>query len=497
MNDASRSVPRTLTRTLSVCLAAWLLAGQPAAAATENLYQQSRDLQAQYARDLEKLAAWCETEGLAAEAKTTRAALGPHDPYKLYVPVLPRQVGPARLPEGTPPKVVHWHEQLSKLRHDQAAALYDLAQRAIGRHQASLAWALILKAVSDDPDHEAARRLLGYQKYQDGWYKAYEVKKLRAGQVWDEKFGWLPESQVERYRQGQRLLGGRWISAEEDARRHHDIHSGWEIETEHYTVRTDHSMEAAVGLGVQLENLYGVWQQIFIRYYANEAYLAGLFGGHAAGQPAHGPEPHRFSVVYFRDRDDYNRSLRAMPKPEMSLGVYVAEKRTAYFFAGDRSDLRTVNHEATHQLFYQSRRGSPKAGKKANFWIIEGIALLMESLRQQDGYFVLGGMDDVRVSAARYHLKTGDYYVPFAELVGYGEDRVQRDPKIMSLYSQAAGMTHFLMFYEGGRYRDALVAYLSNVYNGQDDLETLSRLTGSSYSDLDKQYRAYMRVDPP
>jgi hypothetical protein len=66
----------------------------------------------------------------------------------------------------------------------------------------------------------------------------------------------------------------------------------------------------------------------------------------------------------------------------------------------------------------------------------------------------------------------------------------------MSLYSQAAGMTHFLMFYEGGRYRDALVAYLSAVYNGQDDLETLSKLTGSSYSELDKQYRAYMRVDP-
>ncbi len=180
-------------------------------------------------------------------------------------------------------------EQLRKLRHDQAAALYDMAQRAIRRHQASLAYTLVLKAIGDDPDHEAARRLLGYQKYQGDWHTAYEIEKLQAGQVWDEKFGWLPESQLARYQQGQRFLGGRWISAEEDARRHRDIRSGWEIETEHYTIRTDHSMEAAVGLGVKLENLYRIWQQIFIRYYANEAYVAGLFSGHAAGQAPAAP----------------------------------------------------------------------------------------------------------------------------------------------------------------------------------------------------------------
>ena len=314
-------------------------AGQSAAAATDDLYQESQQLEAQYARDLEKLAAWCEAEGLSAQAKTTRAALGPHDPYKLYVPVLPRRVGPARLPAGTPPKVVQWNEQLGKLRHDQAAALYDMAQRAMRRHQASLAYTLVVKAVGDDPDHAAARRLLGYQKYHDAWHTAYEVKKLRAGEVWDDKFGWLPESQLARYQRGQRFFGGRWISAEEDARRHRDIHSGWEIETEHYTIRTDHSMEAAVGLGVKLENLYRIWQQIFIRYYADEADVAGLFSGHPAGQIASGPEPQRFNVVYFRDRNDYNRSLRAaMPKLGMSLGVYVAKARTAYFFAGDTSD---------------------------------------------------------------------------------------------------------------------------------------------------------------
>ena len=96
-------VPRPLARMLPALLAACLLAGPSAAAATENLYREAKELRARYAEDLEKLAAWCEQEGLAAEAKQTRAASGPHDPYKLYVPVLPR--GPARpsCPPGAVP----------------------------------------------------------------------------------------------------------------------------------------------------------------------------------------------------------------------------------------------------------------------------------------------------------------------------------------------------------------------------------------------------------
>ena len=310
--------------------AACLLAGPSAAAATatENLYREAKELRAKYAEDLEKLAAWCDQEGLAAEAKQTRAAPGPHDPYKLYVPVLPHRAGPPKLPAGAVPVLIQWHERFSKLRQEQAAALYALAQRAMHRHQPSLAYTLVLEAIGADPDHEAARRLLGYQKYEGLWRTAFEVKKLRAGQVWDEKFGWLPEAQLARYQQGQRLVGDRWITAEEDARRHRDIHSPWRVETEHYAIRTDHSLEAAVGLGVKLEHLYRIWEQIYIRFYANEAYVAGLFSGHPTGLAAQARELHRFNVVYFRDRDEYCRSLRgAMPRPDIALGIYLYEER--------------------------------------------------------------------------------------------------------------------------------------------------------------------------
>ncbi len=448
------------------------------------------DLRAKYAADLEQLATWCETNGLAEQARKTRHVRGPSDPYKLYVPVLPSEVGPPKLPADAPAKVVEWNARLGRLRHDHAAALYEIARRAARAGRASIAFELALAAVQASPDCEPARRLFGYQKFRDQWCSAYEGKKLRAGCVWSDKFGWLPKTHLRRYEEGQRLCDGHWITAAEDADRHHDIESGWDIETEHYTIRTNHSLEAGVALGVKLERLYRLWQEMFICYWASEADVIAMFDGRPR-PPSH-PSP-RHRVVFFRDRDDYNRSLRAaMPNIDISIGVYLDRLRQAYFFADQQNDDRTLYHEATHQLFHESRPVAPDVGAKANFWIVEGIAMYMESLRQEDGFYVLGGFDDERLHAAQYRLLVDKFYVPLQPFCGYGMARLQSDPRIATLYSQAAGLANFLVHYDGGRYRDALVSYLVAIYTGRDDADTLAKLTSAHYSELDKQYHAFI-----
>ena len=182
-----------------------------------------------------------------------------------------------------------------------------------------------------------------------------------------------------------------------------------------------------------------------------------------------------------------------MPNIEISIGVYMEQPRRAYFFAGGVGTDRTLYHEATHQLFHESRPVDPNVGRKNNFWIIEGIAMFMESLRQEDGYYVLGGFDDQRLHAAKYRLLHDHFYVPLGEFVDIGMEGLQKDPRIGKLYSQAAGLTHFLVFFDGSRYRDALVSYLVAVYTGRDDHNTLARLTGAqNYEELDKQYRKFI-----
>jgi hypothetical protein len=451
--------------------------------------QTATQLQSDFTKAIAELAAWCEEKGLKNEAQKTRAAIRPRDPYKLYVSLPPKQVGPAKLPADASPDLIEWDSRFGRLKRDHANAMFDLARRAVRMQRASLAYDLVLAAIRTYPDHEGIRRLMGQQNYKGQWCTAYEIRKQRANYVWHERFGWIPQSQVARYEQGQRYQAGKWVSAEEDAKLHRDIKGGWDVETEHYLIRTNHSLEAGAALGVKLERLYRVWQQLFVRFYATEAQVAAAFDGR--GRPAASEQP-RLQIVYFRNKDDYVRWLRPeVPNIEVSIGFYRERTGRAYFFASQEPDDRTLYHEATHQLFHQSRPVAPDVGGRCNFWIVEGIAMFMESLHEENDYFVLGGLDDIRVHASQVRLLVDNFYVPLAELTTYGMAKVQNDPRIATLYSQAAGQTNFLIFYDNGRYRDALVAYLSTVYSGRDEPTTLSRFAGLSYGELDRQYCDY------
>ena len=475
---------------LIACSAALTFCASNCLAAADEQERTAQSLQDKYADDIKQLATWCEEKGLKEQARQTLAVLGPHDPLKFYLPILSDDIGPAKLPDGASKDVAQWDEKFNKLRRDQAAALYEMAKRLVRTHHAGLAMDLVLEAVRANPDNESLRRLLGYQKFQNQWHTNYEVKKYNHGMVWDDKFGWLLKSNVRRYEDGQRYFDGKWITAAEDAQRHTEINSGWVIETEHYSIRTNHSIEAGVALGSKLEDLYHLWEQMFIRYFASESDVIALFDGRARIQ--HGT-PIQLKVVCFRDHDEYIHALQAiMPMVGISVGAYLDSVKTAYFFAGNGSEDRTMYHEATHQLFHESRKVATNVGRRGNFWIIEGIAMYMESLKKENGYYELGGFDDQRMVAARYRLLHDHFYVPLEQLTGYGMEKLQSDPKIATLYSQSAGLTYFLLYYDHGHYRDDLVSYLTTVYTGRDGPDTLAQLTGTAYAELDKQYHEFM-----
>ena len=486
-------LPRSIRLGLSIavcCCAVPLARNCPAA---EDLARDAEILKARYAADLGRLADWCRQKNLAAEAKKTADLVAAADPYKILIPVLSSEVGSLQPPEGVRGDRADWYRRLLKLRQDQAAALFGLAQRCVRRHQASLAYRLALETIKADPDHEGARRVFGCQRYQNRWHTPYEVLMLRNGMVWNERFGWIERANLPRYDSGERLFGATWIDAASDARLHAKIATGWDIETEHYRIRTDHSIEAAVALGVKLENLHRLWRQMFLGYYASAAGVEALF----SGRPALDVNASRLDVVYFRDKQEYFRALKpVMPDVGISMGLYVPQNRTAYFYAGSEDSLRTMYHEAAHQLFQQSRRVGDDVGRRANCWLIEGIAMYMETLRREGDCFALGGLGDVRLEAARYHLEKKDFYLPFDKLVRMGVQDVQGHPKIAKLYSQIAGMTSFLVHYDDGRYRDALVSCLAATYDGSQDPDLLARTTGTGYAELDKQYQAYMKIAP-
>jgi hypothetical protein len=391
-------------------------------------------------------------------------------------------------------------------RNTYADSLFALTRQAASAGQASLALQWTTEAVRENPDHGDARRVLGYQQRDGRWLTAYGARMADSGKSWHPKFGWIVTSDLSRYEAGERFAGGKWVSAEEDAARHSDMRSGWQVRTDHFLVTTNHSLEAAVELATRLERLHQIWRQLFAGFYLNERGVGELF--ESDREPRAQVRP--FRVYYHRDRDGYNAALRRrQPRIAETLGIYFDTQREAHFFdvaaggpvaAATGPPVATLYHEAVHQLFQESRPAARQIGRTANFWIVEGVAAYFETLTEHNDreaglYYTIGESTAGRMPAARARLADG-FYLSLAELSRFGKTDLQSHPEIARLYSQSAGLSEFLLHAENGRYREPLVRYLKAVYSGRDSEQTLAESTGQSFDELDAAYRRFMESLP-
>lgn len=379
-----------------------------------------------------------------------------------------------------------------------AEAAFGLAREAASAGDVSLALRHACRAVSLDPDHAAAQRLLGYQRVGKAWAGGYAAVMLERGHIWRREFGWIKADDESKYDQGLRPWGKRWISTEEDAQRHATIDRGWTVRTDHFLVTTNVDRAAAAELAVRLEAIYQLWRQLFGELALRPAELQARLDG----KQATGFLPRPFQVIYHRSRDQYNAALRRhQPQIEITLGIYFDSLRQSHFFVGEDQDPGTIAHEAVHQFFYESApQPTRHLAATANVWAIEGAACYFESLAEQgEGagrYFTIGAPDAGRLPAARHRRVVDNYYVPLAELSALGMTDLQERQDIARLYSQSAGLAAFFMDYDGGRYRKAFCDLMALIYAGRDRPDKLAELTGRSYEQLDREYLEFVKGLP-
>ena len=478
-----------------------------------------------YSAQLQTLAEKCVADELPMQADFTRNWLPKRDPTMLYIFTLPANSAAPKTFVESPVAQQCWM-RFMELRRGEAEELFALAQTALKSKQYALAFELARETVRENPDHEPARRVLGDCKHGDQWVSSEAARRLDAGQVWSDDFGWLPANQLVRYQNGQRYYRGNWINAAEDARLHSNIHNGWDVESEHYLVVTNHSLEEGVKLTKQLEMLYDVWRQVFVGYYAKPAQMEQWFAATGSAATQSEPNaaeaaakenaagelsvastasmtPHKLhQVVYFHDKQQYIDALKPVQAQiEMSIGFYSDSARSAYFFPSDDAYMGTLYHEGTHQLFRETPPAAVDPGRKNNFWIYEGIACYMESLADHrllenetyGSYITLGGENAGRVPAARKRLFDDNFYIPLRELTTYGMNDLQHNPQLRAIYSQISGQAWFLMHADQGRYRGALMNYLIAIYTGHAGADTLEKLTGEKFEQLDRQYREFLK----
>jgi hypothetical protein len=104
----------------------------------------------------------------------------------------------------------------------------------------------------------------------------------------------------------------------------------------------------------------------------------------------------------------------------------------------------------------------------------------------------LGDPNYIRFVGARRNLLENNFYVPLREFSGYGMQEFQTATDLKKIYTQAAGLARFFMHHDNGRYRDALVTHLSQLYSKdervRDRADSLDELTGVDFIELDRQY---------
>lgn len=405
------------------------------------------------------------------------------------------------------PSDLYWPQTAAE-SIDLAAAkqLFIQAQAAAESGNTSQALQLATAVLQADPNHETARQVLGYERVDTQWLTAFQKKQRLRGYEWSERFGWFKPQDRPHYEAGESPQGRRWLSPELAAAEHAEINNGWQVQTDHFLVTTNHSLQAAAELGAELEKLFQVWRQLFAGYYLGDAEVRARFAGQRKARKRSKP----LRVFYHRDKAGYVRTLISrQPRIAETNGIYFDREREAHFFANNSSSefalepsqRATLYHEAVHQLFQEMGAGrSRSVGDEANFWVVEGVACYFESLMpaEEGESLQIGTATGGRLPAARHRALIDQYYVPLAELAGFGKSDLQRREDLPRLYSQMAGLATFFMHANDANVnlREAFVSYLRTVYSGRDRDTALSQATGLEFAELDRQYRQYLQTLP-
>ncbi len=317
-------------------------------------------------------------------------------------------------------------------RKEVAEAAVGLAKAYAAKNEGELAYGLLWRAIREQPSNPQVRTILGLA---DG--KTNRVT-IRPGRTAPASLGWPDRSFVL-------------------------------AETSHFKVYSNAPRREAAAMAEDLERFYEIWSQVFFaQWTTSEAVCQAI----SRGQPIPREASH-FEIALFANRESYMRALGSeRPGADQSTGFYSPDARLTLLFAGPQADVATRYHEITHQLLQETGQETVMApGLNAGFWIVEGIACYMESLRFHSEYAAVGGWESNQLQYARARWLATLDPPDLIELAREGRDAVQQRDDLGAWYTTAAAYTHWLM--DSADQRATAMRYLQSVYRGAHAVDEL------------------------
>jgi hypothetical protein len=409
-------------------------------------------LRKEFSEKIRPLADECDSSGQTELAETLRQWVAPRDPWRQYF-FCPNALDEWPRDDSSSPE---WARSLAAARREYAGALYELARRSAAADQESSAFAWLHEVCVFQPDHAEARRILGYRQH-DGLWTVGPVKQRR------------PRSR-------QPLVG--WLAADYTI-----------VESPHYSISSAATPEATLQLLENLERWRMIWRQAFYEYWSQPGSLRNAFEN-KSGVPA----GDKLKVIAFADRNQYVRELAALGVAgvEKSTGFYSDRHEAMFVYWDSPPPLETWRQEQAHQLFQESTSARRDPVARSHVWAVEGIAMYFESMVEFPQLAALGGFDYGRLQFARVHWTRERFFVPFAELNGLGREAFQARGDVAKLYSQAAGMSLFLM--ASDKYRPAMQRLVKAIYQRRARPDSLAELCQVPLGELENQYKEFLAM---
>ncbi len=405
------------------------------------------------------------TDSASAAAAIRQRFIIRRDPQRQYIFM------PSEDAKDLDQLLAEWPEDIRQaalpVLNRHAEALFQLAADRAEQGDGATAFQLLHEVLFFSPNHQPARGLLGHRLM---------------GEAQDAK--WRIKSDRLKTKRATRPL-----SRPDWAVGSYNI-----VSTPNFRIVSRASETETEILAGLLERWHDIWRQVFFEYFQRSASIRNWFNGKGNYRPPSG----NFEVVFFANRDDYVAGLAAdVPGIEASTGYYHDGQQTSYFYASDDPSVRdTWRHELTHQLFQETKRSVLSPFGDQFLWLGEGIAMYFESVTDFGSYVTLGGFDARRLQYARLRRLTQQFRVPLSQLSPMSRSQFQSQDQIAWVYSQAAGMTHYLMTADHGSMRKPLIEFLQLSYQGKLKPGSFEKLIGRSNQEIDAAYPRFLKIQP-
>lgn len=429
-----------------------------------------------FRKELQRLDGICAKVNLLEERKLMSGWIvaDRSDAHLLFLPI---DADPLNERAGAPTATAHasWLRHFTAARNRHAQHWFETAQQQASAGDEWAAYSKLWRAAREDSAHVETKRVLGTL------LAALNVKgKPRPVTSVHPKFNWP---------------GGSYSR----------------METTNFKITSRADTAKTQQIAAKLEAFYALWTQSFYPLWA----APGVTAQRLSGRNTSWQRKHQVDVVLCKDRDDYLKTLGvAESNIGVSVGYYNPDAQMSFFYPDENLEA-TLYHELTHQLLAEvsQLKGTSQAGDKSHFWLIEAVALYMESLTPAENHWRLGGWLAPRMQGARYRALHDGYWIESKDLDAIGMESWKEREDIARIYTHAAGLAHFFMDrrlapvddetsaadsnnvaasaerrlneFDADTSRAAFFASLIAVYRGDQPQENLWQVAGNEHAQQD------------